>query len=116
MKCMNKLNRYVGLILIGFSMGFGAGCKKSGVDLKVIEGASNLPGATNVMASIEKKDYDGAMAGLMKIKMGVTTTEQDVQFKVLARMARDKINEAASTDPKAAEAVATLRAMATGGR
>jgi hypothetical protein len=111
---MKKLTRYVGLVLIGFSIGLGAGCKKAVTDPKVIEGASTLPGATNVMAAIEKKDYDGAMAALLQIKQGVTTTEQDVHFRVLARTARDKMSDA--NDPKAAEAIATLRAMTTGGR
>jgi len=67
-----------------------------------------------VMAAIEKKDYDGAMAGLLKIKQTVTTEEQQMQYMVLCREARDKLNEAAATDAKAAEAVDALRAMTRG--
>jgi hypothetical protein len=114
--CMNRLTRCTGLILIGLLLGFTSGCKKSGDDPKVLEAASQLPGAADVMAAINKKDYDGAMAALMKVKQTLTTEDQNVQFMVLARQARDKMDEAASTNAQAAEAAITLRAMTTGGR
>jgi hypothetical protein len=113
---MKKFSRFGGLILIGISLSFGAACKKSGVDPAVIEGASKLPGAADVMAAIDKKDYEGAIAALTKVKEGHTTEDQKREFMELARQARDKMGEAAATDPKAAEAVHALRAMTTGGR
>ena len=114
---MKKLACYATLTLLGLSIGFGIGCgKKSGVDPTVLEGASKLPGAADVMAAVDKQDYDGAMAALMKVKQTVTTDEQNVQFMVLARQARDKMGEAAVTNAQAAEAVTTLRGMTTGGR
>ena len=116
---MNNLSHYATLFVIGFALALSAGCgKKSGAQVysAIIEAASSLPGAADVMAAIDKKDYDGAMAALMKIKKSVTGDEQTVQFMILARQARDKMDEAAPTDPKAAEAVMSLRAMTTGGR
>ena len=114
---MKKLSWYAVLTLIGLSVGFGTGCgKKPGVDPTVIEGASKLPGAADVMAAIDKQDYDGAMAALMKVKQTVTTDEQNVQFMVLARQVRDKMSEASVTNAQAADAVSTLRGMTTGGR
>jgi hypothetical protein len=56
------------------------------------------------------------MAALMKVKQTVTTDEQNGQFMVLARQARDKMGEAAVTNAQAAEAVTALRGMTTGGR
>ena len=113
---MNQLTRHLAVILIGSLISFSTGCKKSADDPKVLEAASQLPGAADVMAAINKKDYDGAMAALMKVKQTLTTDDQNVQFLVLARQARDKMDEAASTNTQAAEAVMTLRAMTTGGR
>ncbi|MEO8428809.1 MAG: hypothetical protein ABI651_17050 [Verrucomicrobiota bacterium] len=114
---MKKLSWHTVLTMIGLCVGFGTGCgKKSGVDPTVIEGASKLPGAADVMAAIDKQEYDGAMAALMKVKQTVTTDEQNMQFMVLARQARDKMSEAAVTNAQAAEAVTTLRGMTTGGR
>jgi len=112
---MRKFARYLALILIATSPCFPTGCKPSGVDPTALEGASKLPGASDVMAAIDKKDYDGAMAALNKVKEGLTTEEQNREFMLLARQARDKMSEAAATDPKAAEAVNALRALATGG-
>jgi 6,7-dimethyl-8-ribityllumazine synthase len=113
---MNRIARYASLIAVGLLACFSFGCKKASVDPAVVEGASKLPGAAEVMAAIDKKDYEGAMAALAKVREGLTSEDQTVQYMVLARQARDKMSEAAATDPKAAEAVNTLRAMTTGGR
>ncbi len=113
---MKKIDSFAALALVGMAMLSGPGCRKASVDPKVVEGASKLPGATEVMAAIDKKDYDGAMASLMKVKQSLTTEAQNLEFLVLARQVRDKMSEAAATDPKAAEAVMALRAMTTGGR
>jgi hypothetical protein len=113
---MRKLAAWLSVVCVAIFASFGSSCKKPGVDEATVEGASKLPGAAEVMSAIEKKDYDGAMAALSKVKEGVTTEEQNVQFMVLARQARDKMGEAAATDPKAAAAVNALRAMSTGGR
>jgi len=113
---MDKLIGYTVLILVGWITVFGAGCgsRTRPTAPPAALDATKLPGATEVMAAIEKKDYDGAMAGLLKIKQTVTTEEQQMQYMVLCREARDKLNEAAATDAKAAEAVDALRAMTRG--
>ena len=111
---MNKLSGYTALILVGWVTVFGAGCGTRTRPAPAAIDATKLPGATEVMAAIEKKDYNGAMAGLLKIKQTVATDEQQMQYMVLSREARDKLIEAAATDPKAAEAVEALRAMTRG--
>lgn len=111
---MHKLSWYSALILMGVCIGFATGCKKNTGPESAAVDASKLPGAGEVMAAIDKKDYDGAMAALMKVREGATNEEQNLQFIVLARQARNKLGEAAATDPKAAEAVSALRAMTAG--
>ena len=66
------------------------------------------------MAAVNKKDFEGVLAALNKVQEKVTTDEQNVQFMLLARQAREKISEIAPNDPKAMEVVAALRAMVTG--
>ena len=102
------------LALIALAIGFGTGCKKSANDPKVIEAVSKLPGASEVWAAIDKKNYDGSVAALMKIQQGVKSEEQYVQFRVLAWQATQKISGAAATNAQAAEAVNALRALTTG--
>ena len=113
---MNKLSGYTVLILVGWVTVFGASCgsRTRPAPPPAALDSTKLPGATEVMAAIEKKDYDGAMAALLKIKQTITTDEQQMQYMILSREARDKLIEAAATDPKAAEAVDALRAMTRG--
>ncbi len=114
---MNKLTRYAALTLVGLCVGFSSGCrKKPVVDRAVVEGAAKLPGATEVEAAIDRKDYDGAVAGLMKIRQAINTEEQSVHFRVLAWQSIKKISGAAVTNTQAAEAVNALRALTTGVR
>ena len=80
----------------------------------MIKAAESQPGAAEVMAAIQKKDFEGAVAALNKVRDQVTTEEQNVQFMLLARQAREKIAEVAPNDPKAMEIVALLRGMVTG--
>lgn len=72
------------------------------------------PAAGEVMAAIDKKDYDGAVGAVMKARQAVTNDEQQRQFLILMHEARQKLMEAAATDPKAGEALAVLRAMTIG--
>jgi len=103
------------LILIGLSVGFATGCgKKSGAQSGQVTTAPKLSGSEEVMAALERKDYDAAMAALLRVKQAVSTEEQQVQFMVLSRQAKDKLLEAAPTDAKAAEALTALRGMTVG--
>jgi len=67
------------------------------------------------MAAIDRKDYDGAVAALLRIRQAVSNAEQQVQFATLADEVRIKLLEAAPTQPKAAEALTVVRRI-TGGR
>ena len=92
-----------------------SGCRKPPAeDPNVIKAAESQPGAAEVMAAIQKKDFEGAVAALSKVREQVTTDEQNVQFMLLARQAREKIAEVAPNDPKAQEVVSLLRGMVTG--
>ena len=112
---MNQVTGYMVLILIGFLAVFGTACgKKTGAGPAVVNATPKLPGEGEVMAALEKKDYDGAMAALLKVKQTVATDEQQVQFMVLSRQMKDKLLEAAPTDTKAADALTALRQMTMG--
>jgi predicted patatin/cPLA2 family phospholipase len=110
---MKTLARSMFLALVGVVIGFGPACKKSANDPKVIEAASKLPGAADVWAAIEKKDYDGAVAAVVKVQQALTNEEQNVEFRVLAFQALQKLNEVAATNAQAAEAVNAVRSLTT---
>jgi hypothetical protein len=67
-----------------------------------------------VWTSINKKDYDAAVSALVKVQQALTTEEQNVEFRVLAWQAVQKMNEAAVTNAQAADAVNAVRALTTG--
>jgi|SRR5437773_6690649 len=77
--------------------------------------SAKLSESQEVMAAIDRKDYDGAIATLLRIRQSVAGAEQQMQFANLADEVRIKLIEAAPTQPKAAEALAVLRKI-TGGR
>lgn len=109
---MNTLLIVALVAVVGFAS---LGCRKPPAeDPNVIKAAESQPGAAEVMAAVNRKDFDGVLAALNKVQEQVTTDEQNVQFMLLARQAREKISEIAPNDPKAMEVVAALRAMVTG--
>lgn len=77
--------------------------------------ASNIAGAKEIMAALDKNDFDGAMAGVMRAAQGVSNAEQRRQFAVLADEVRIKLLEAGPANPKVSEALSVLRGL-TGGR
>jgi len=77
--------------------------------------SAKLSESQEVMAAIDRKDYDGAIATLLRIRQSVAGAEQQMQFANLADEVRIKLIEAAPTQPKAAEALGVLRRI-TGGR
>jgi hypothetical protein len=125
MKKLRWLGALAGLALL---VGLGAGCGKK-TDTTDSSASEPQPTATapksaapvkpsgsqEVLAAIDRKDYDGAIASLLRIRQSASTPEQLVQFANLADEARIKLIEAAPTQPKAAEALALLRKI-TGGR
>ncbi len=103
------------LVILVSGLALSSGCRKPPAeDPNVIKAAESQPGAAEVMAAIQKKDFEGAVAALSKVREQVTTDEQNVQFMLLARQAREKIAEVAPNDPKAQEVVSLLRGMVTG--
>lgn len=137
LKRMNKLTWCVLFIAIAFLAVLGAGCGKKAETTDSAtppsastEGtaakpsapaeagsvsASTLPGAKEVMAALDKKDYDTAIAGVLKAKLTATSSEQQLQFATLADEVKIKLLEAAPSEPKASAALADLRRI-TGGR
>ncbi|MBI3414854.1 MAG: hypothetical protein HY043_05950 [Verrucomicrobia bacterium] len=113
-----KKSSWLAVVISGVCLaGLAGGCaKRPTVDPTAVEAASKLPGAADVMAALAKKDYDGAMAALMKVKEAATGEEQTVQFGVLSSQVKSKLLEVADQDQKAADALSVLRAMASGGR
>jgi hypothetical protein len=76
---------------------------------------AKLSGSEEVMAAIDRKDYDGALAALLRLKQSAVTAEQQVQYANIVDDAKIKLIQAAPTQPKAAEALTVLRRV-TGGR
>jgi hypothetical protein len=103
----------LGMLILGVASS--TGCRKPPAeDPNVIKAAESQPGAAEVMAAIQKKDFEGAVVALSRVRDQATTDEQNVQFMLLARQAREKIAEIAPYDPKAQEVVSLLRGMVTG--
>lgn len=101
---------------VALCLGIGTACKKAdGPIPETTQAALKLPGATNVIAALDQKDYAGAMAVLLKVRESLATAEQQMEFMVLTREVRGRLTEASASDPKAAEALKALRVM-MGGR
>jgi len=105
------------LLAVALCLGvFGTACKK-----KAAADASqppltfaSLPEATNVTAALDQKDYETAVSSLAKVKESISTEEQQKEYGVLLDHVKEKVVEAAGSDPKAAEALNTLRLMIIG--
>ena len=114
---MNQLLRYIALVLLGVGVGFSAGCGKSPqatAESEIAGVLAKLPGAAEVKAAVDKKDYDAAMASLLKVKATLATEDQQLQFMALSHWLKGKLIDASATDPKAAETLNTMRAMSVG--
>lgn len=61
-----------------------------------------------------RKEYDGVIAGLVKVRQTVADTQQQVQFTTLVDEVKIKLLEEAPKDPNAGRALAALRAMTAG--
>jgi len=77
--------------------------------------ASGLPGANEALTALDKKDYAGAIAGLIAVRQSVSTPQQQVQFATLVDEMKIRLISEAPNDPKAATALSDLRRI-TGGR
>lgn len=86
-----------------------------GGEQAVSASSSTLPEAAEVMAALDKQDYEGVVAGLVRAKQNVSTPEQQTQFANLTDDVKIRLLEEAPTNPKATEALTVLRGI-TGGR
>ena len=91
------------------------GCSKPPAeDPSVIKAVDSMPGSTEVWAAVDKKDYDGVLTALGKVREKITTEEQNTQYMILAYKVRERLTETAPNDAKAMEVVALLRGLTTG--
>ena len=81
---------------------------------KTPPGADILPGAGDVRKALAAKDYDQAVGSLMAIQGAVVTAEQRTEWGNLFQEVREALQDASPTNPKAAQALATLRAVRSG--
>ena len=84
-------------------------------DAQQMEAILKVPGASNVFAALDQKDYEAAIAVWAKINQSPSAQAQATEIALLTREMRLRLVEASATDPKAAEALDAFRA-ATGGR
>ncbi len=122
---MNNQNRFILIIAVAVLAGCSAGCgKKAGTGGAAAPAAtaeagsvsaSKLPGANDALAALDKKDYDGVIAGVMRVRQSVASAEQQAEFTVLVDEVKIRLLDSAPSDPKAAEALTALRRI-TGGR
>ena len=102
-------------VLAGFSLVLGVACKEKTPEdsaaTEIVAIIAQLPEAATVKAALDKKDYDGVMAAVLKIQPTMTTEEQKIQFMSLTSWLKQQLLDVQPPDPKAAEALNTLRAM-----
>ena len=113
----DRITSWISLIAVAAWVGVSCpGCSRQPKDAildQKIEAASSLPGATNVIAALDRKDYEGAISALVTVKESVTQ-EQLVEYAILTSNVKVRLMEAAPSDPKAAEALNVLRSLSTG--
>jgi hypothetical protein len=76
-------------------------------------GAETLPGASAVRDSLAKKDYQNAVGGLLALR-GAATGDRYTEYLSLYGEVIDTLRAEASSNRKAAEALASLQAIDRG--
>ena len=123
MKSVNKLSA-AGLAAC-LILGLGSGCGKkeeAGAEAPAAAAAgeagsvsqSGIPGANEALTLIDKGDFQGGMASIIRIKQATPPGEAQAKFAILADEARIRFLDAAPTNPKAAEALQALRQITAG--
>lgn len=121
---MKQLLRTAVAAAIIAAAAFGVGCKKQAPEEEVAQpeaapqgslSASTLPGANDVIAAVDKKDYGGAIQRISGMRQGVSNQQQMEQFTILVDEVKMRLLDEAPNDPQAAGALAALRRI-TGGR
>src|ERR1051325_6514984 len=110
----------IALVLVGMILAAGLGCKgknqsSGGASAPEVQAAERLPEGTNILAALNQKDYEAAVAGLAKLQPLVSNGEWARDFLTWKMYVKGKLAELAPTDPKAAEALNAVRALTKGG-
>lgn len=121
---MHKSTCCAVLTVLGLSVSLGTGCgKKTSAGSPAVDAVTKpaavdttpkLTGADEVRAALDKKDYNGAIAALLRVRQTIATREQEAQYMSLSQEVKNKLIEAYGSDPKAAEALAAMRAVTAG--
>lgn len=77
-------------------------------------GKEVLPGSASVRAALARKDYDTAVGGLLALRGAATRPPQSEEYVALYDEVKFALLDASQTDRKAAAALMTLRAAASG--
>jgi len=87
-----------------------SGCKKAA---QTEATTINLKGAPEILAALDRKDYDAAIRGLFEVK-GSLTDEQRPEYSKLLRKVKDVMLDRMATDEAAAKAYQGLRLLESG--
>jgi hypothetical protein len=107
------------LAVLSLALVFSCACKKSGagsassVQSEAMQAAQLLPDGTNVLAAIDRKEWETAVSTLGKMQPSLTP-ELESPFMTLKQHVRGVLIDASTTDPKAQEALTALRMMTQG--
>ena len=112
---VNNIRSFLGAAAVFLAVALLPGCNKNvgtlvTADAPALEAAQKLPDGTNVLAALDKKDYEGAVAILARVQASITG-DQAADFTFLKQHVKGKLAAASETDPKAAEALNSVRAM-----
>jgi len=77
-------------------------------------GAEKIPGEKEYLSAVAEKNYSTAVQRLFEMQPLLATDEQRDRWAQLFGDLRSDLSDASSKDPKAAEALVTLRAMRNG--
>ena len=118
---MSLSGNCIALLLAGVILTLGLGCKAKNqsslgsASAPEVQAAQRLPEGTNILAALDQKDYEAAVAGLAKLQPLVGSGELAPDYLTLKMYVKGKLAELAPTDPKAAEALNAVRALTKGG-
>lgn len=106
-------------VLVGLALTLACGCKEKiqgtvAEETPAMEAAQKLPEGTNVLAALQNKDYENAVAGLVKMQEAVGHGDLAAPFLTLKMYVKSQLIDLAPADPKAAEALSGLRMLTQG--
>lgn len=112
---MKSFTQSCATVLAVLSLVVGVACKEktpeASAATEIAAIIAQLPEAATVKTALDKKDYDGVMAAVLKIQPTMATEEQKIQFMSLTSWLKQQLLDVQPPDPKAVEALNALRAM-----